>query len=180
MSDTTAPPAGDTYTPPSSQADLDRIVEQRLARERQKYADYDDLREKASKFDELDAATKTELQKAQDAIAERDAKLADLPKQVQRQVLKFASTAASKGFVDPEDALLAIDSGVDLSDDKAVGVALDELAERKPHWVAKPKKLPTRPKPESGNGDQPGNGDIESLEGKERAAAALRQFRNTR
>lgn len=32
---------GSTYTPPATQADLDRIVENRLQRERQKYADYD-------------------------------------------------------------------------------------------------------------------------------------------
>jgi hypothetical protein len=35
------------WTPPASQADLDRIIEERLARERAKFADYDELREKA-------------------------------------------------------------------------------------------------------------------------------------
>lgn len=171
-----APPEG-TYTPPASQADLDRIVEQRLARERSKFADYDDLKGKAAKFDELDAATKSELQKAQDAITERDAKLADLPKQVRSQVLRFASAASRKGFLDPEDALVFIDA--DLADDKAVDAALDALAERKPHLVRpaeKTKKLPTRPKPEGANDE--GAGD-DSPKGKERAAAALRQFRNT-
>lgn len=32
---------GSTYTPPATQAELDRIVENRLQRERQKYANYD-------------------------------------------------------------------------------------------------------------------------------------------
>ena len=46
-----------------TQAEMDSIIEGRLARERQKYADYDDLKEKASKYDEYQAQNKTELQK---------------------------------------------------------------------------------------------------------------------
>ena len=38
-----------------TQAEMDSIIEGRLARERQKYADYDDLKEKASKYDEYQA-----------------------------------------------------------------------------------------------------------------------------
>lgn len=52
------------YTPPATQADLDRIVESRLQRERAKYAGFDDLKAKATKFDELEQANKTELEKA--------------------------------------------------------------------------------------------------------------------
>lgn len=50
-----------------TQAELNQIVEDRLQRERQKYAgmaDYDQLKEKAGKYDELQEASKTELQKA--------------------------------------------------------------------------------------------------------------------
>ena len=47
-----------------TQADLDRIVKDRLTREREKYGDYDALKEKADKFDEIEEASKTELQKA--------------------------------------------------------------------------------------------------------------------
>lgn len=35
---------GNQYTPPATQADLDRIIEGRLSRERAKYADYDQLK----------------------------------------------------------------------------------------------------------------------------------------
>ena len=38
-----------------TQEELDSIIEGRLARERQKYADYEDLRAKASKSDALQA-----------------------------------------------------------------------------------------------------------------------------
>ena len=67
---------GPSFTPPASQDELDRIVGQRLARERSKYADYDDLKAKAAKFDEADQASKSEMQKLQDAIAERMAAVA--------------------------------------------------------------------------------------------------------
>lgn len=58
---TTATPEPEkTFT----QADIDRIVSERLDRERGKYADYDELKAKAAKFDEAEEASKTELQKA--------------------------------------------------------------------------------------------------------------------
>lgn len=174
-----APSGADEFTPITSQDELDRRVGERLARERQKFADYDDLKAKATKFDEAQAAAKTELQQLQDAVAERDAKLNDLPRQARAQAIRFASKASAKGFLDPEDALTFLADGVDLADDDAVQAALDDLAQRKPHLVRQQpaKKLPARPKPKKGDdGDESPDG---GLEGKERAAAALRQFRNT-
>lgn len=47
-----------------TQAEMDAIIGDRLNRERKKYADYEDLKAKAEKFDELKNASKTELQKA--------------------------------------------------------------------------------------------------------------------
>ena len=58
------------FTPITSQADLDKIVGARLAREKQKYADYETLREKAAKADK-DAA---ELAQARAKIADYEAK----------------------------------------------------------------------------------------------------------
>lgn len=56
-----------TYTPPASQGDLDRIIADRISRERAKYADYDDLKTKATKFAEYEEAQKSELQRANEA-----------------------------------------------------------------------------------------------------------------
>ncbi|MFE4197257.1 hypothetical protein ACFRJ9_15440 [Paenarthrobacter sp. NPDC056912] len=39
------------YTPPASQADLDRIIQDRLSRHDKKYGDYDDLKSKAAEYD---------------------------------------------------------------------------------------------------------------------------------
>ena len=58
-----------------TQAELDSIVENRLARERGKYADYEDLKEKAAKFDKAQEDAKSELQKAQEQAAEYKSKL---------------------------------------------------------------------------------------------------------
>lgn len=63
-----------------TQAEMDSIIEGRLARERQKYADYDDLKEKASKYDEYQAQNKTELQKEKEKSDALQAKLSALEK----------------------------------------------------------------------------------------------------
>lgn len=72
--DPTPPAGGGDPTPPVAdktftQADLDRIVGERLAREQAKYADYDDLKTAAGKLAELEAANQTEAQRI---AAERD------------------------------------------------------------------------------------------------------------
>ena len=47
-----------------TQAEVDAIVGERLKRDRAKYADYDDMKAKAEKFDQMEEANKSELQKA--------------------------------------------------------------------------------------------------------------------
>ena len=47
-----------------TQDEVDQIVKERLGRERNKYADYEAMKEKAAKFDEISEASKTELEKA--------------------------------------------------------------------------------------------------------------------
>lgn len=52
------------FTPPASQADLDAIIKERVARERKKFEDYDDLKAKASRLDQIEEANKSEVEKA--------------------------------------------------------------------------------------------------------------------
>jgi len=47
-----------------SQSELNAIIEDRLKRDREKYADYNELKAKAAKFDKIEEESKTELQKA--------------------------------------------------------------------------------------------------------------------
>lgn len=64
-----------------TQVELDRIVGERLAREREKYADYDAFKEKAARFDELEEANKSELQKAQERANALEAELTGIKKE---------------------------------------------------------------------------------------------------
>lgn len=52
-----------------TQDELNAIVNDRLGRERAKYSDYDAMKAKAAKFDELEEANKTELQKASEKVS---------------------------------------------------------------------------------------------------------------
>ena len=57
-------PNGGAEVKTFTQAELDAIVSDRLKRERAKYEGFEDLKAKAAKFDEIEEANKTELQKA--------------------------------------------------------------------------------------------------------------------
>lgn len=46
-----------------TQADVDRIVQDRLAKEKGKYADYDELKGKADELDKLKASSQSDLEK---------------------------------------------------------------------------------------------------------------------
>jgi hypothetical protein len=132
-----------SYTPPATQADLDRIISDRLGRERAKFADYDDMKVKASKFDELEAANATEQEKAVKAAREETEKT--VRAEVQRErVLDRVEVLAAKDFADAEDARLRLEKRADefLSKDgtvdaDAIKTALANLLKDKPHLAAK-------------------------------------------
>jgi len=76
---TPAAPAGErTFT----QAELDSVIADRLARERAKYPDYEALKAKAAQFDAQAEAAKSDLQKAQERANKLDAQLQALQKEV--------------------------------------------------------------------------------------------------
>lgn len=58
-----------------TQAEVDRIVGERLARERAKFEDYETLKEKAEKYDAAEEASKTELEKATERANELQQKV---------------------------------------------------------------------------------------------------------
>jgi hypothetical protein len=90
-----------------TQAEMDAIIGDRLKRERAKYADYDELKTKATAYDEAAEASKSELQKA---VEERDKLKAELDKIAaeREHAEKVARVAAEKGV---DAALLARMSG---------------------------------------------------------------------
>lgn len=63
-----------------TQAEVDQIVGERLARERGKYADYEDFKTKAAEYDKLQESQKTEIQKAQEKAEKLQKKLEGMEK----------------------------------------------------------------------------------------------------
>ena len=83
-----------------TQAEMDAIIGERLGRLKAKYADYDDLKAKAAKYDEAEEAGKTELQKA---VEERDKLKAKLDKmEAEAKRAAAVAKAAAEYGVDAE------------------------------------------------------------------------------
>ncbi len=75
-----APATRHAFTPITTQEDLDKVIGARLAREREKYADYDDLKAAARKLAEAEARlTQIDAQAALDKIRNDVAKEAGVP-----------------------------------------------------------------------------------------------------
>jgi CheY-like chemotaxis protein len=66
---------GETQTRTFTQDEVNAIVGKRLAEEKGKFADYEDLKAKAAKFDEAEEANKSELQKVTERAAALETEL---------------------------------------------------------------------------------------------------------
>jgi hypothetical protein len=171
------------YTPPASQADLDRIIESRLARERQKLAgeyggDAASIKAMRDEYEAYKESQKSETEKAID-----EAKKAASTETSQRFLSRIVNAevkavAGVLGFNDPADALQIIDaSKLPVKDDEpdtdAIRKAIEKLATDKPYLLkAGAPKVRTRPKPAEGEREN----DDTPTGGKGKAAAALRQL----
>jgi hypothetical protein len=81
------------FKAPASQEELDRIIQARLDRERKKIpSDYEDLKAKAAKLAEIEAANQTEAEKAQARLEAAERRAAELEVQALR-----AEVANEKG-----------------------------------------------------------------------------------
>lgn len=118
-SDTTSG-AGDEFSAITSQEDLDRIIRDRVKRERAKFGDYAELKAKAARFDEIEAASKSELEKA---IEAREAAEAARDQAV-TEVLRYR--IAMKHGISDEDADLFLTG----TDEATLTSQAERLAER--------------------------------------------------
>ena len=121
----------------TSQEELDRIITNRLSRERAKYSDYDDLKAKSQKWDEVEEANKTELQKALDRAAQAEAALA------QAQLSASRAEAIAKYQI-PEEYQELI-TATDVEGIEAQAVKLGELAKPKGPIIPTQGKQPSTP-----------------------------------
>jgi len=150
MPEGTDPPApaqnegGDNGQPAEkmlSQTEVDRIVQDRLARERGKYGDYDDLKAKAAKLDEIEQANASELEKAVKRAEEAESKAKTAGERADANARRAAvvAEATKAGAVDPDAvlALLAKDAVTVGDDGQVTGAeeAVKALLEAKPYLV---------------------------------------------
>lgn len=103
------------YTAPATQADLDRIITERLSRERQKiqgrYSDYDDLRKKAERHDALELELSSDKDKA--VKEARDEERTKVNAEATPRVVRSEFKAAAKGVL-TDDQLTALLEDLDL------------------------------------------------------------------
>lgn len=92
--DTVTEPVQNQEEKTFTQSELDEIIKERLGRERVKYSDYETLKEKASKFDEVEEKNKTELEKAIEKANELQSKLDAFEKE--NEIRSIREKVASK------------------------------------------------------------------------------------
>ena len=124
-----------------TQADLDRLITERLKRERQKYSDYSELKKKAEALEALEAEQMSEqekLQKEVEALREQLNKSTEEQLKTLRQNA-ILQEAAKLNFADPGDAFVQLmnDDSITIEDGKVTGVAdaVKSLAEAKPYLI---------------------------------------------
>ena len=128
-----------------TQEQVDRIVKDRVARERAKLGDVAELQRKASEFDRLAEAQKSELEKATEkAVRETEERVrTETEGAWKKRILRSEVKVAAAGKLnDPADALAHLDlSAFEVDDDgnadeAAIASAIDKLLEDKPYLGA--------------------------------------------
>lgn len=104
--------AAAAYNPPGTQADLDKIIETRLARERAKFSDYDEIKAKAAKHDEIELELGSAADKA--AAQARQEERTKANSEWTPRVVRSEFRAAAKGVLSDEQ-LTALIEDLDLS-----------------------------------------------------------------
>ena len=128
-----------------TQSELEAILGDRLARERSKFADYDSLKDKAGKLDQLEAERLSDIEKATRAATEAAERARIAEEQLRSERLRNAvySEAVKAGAVDPDAVFALLDKGALLNDEGApqgVGDAITALIDAKPYLRAQAPK----------------------------------------
>jgi len=134
---TTEAAADKTFT----QDQVNRLLQDRLARQKAQFQDYEELKTKAAEFDKIAEASKTELEKAQERAAQAEEQAREIQERARRTLTDAAITAAASGkFADPSDAAAFIDrAAIEYGEDGAptnVAALVDAVLEAKPHLAA--------------------------------------------
>lgn len=151
-----------TYTT----ADLDRIVERRLERERSKYADYEKIKADAMELANLREADQDEIRKAIERAEAAEQRIAKAEFNALR-----AKVAAEKGV--PTSSLVG-------ETEEELAASADELIAWRDQNAAPPARPPAKRTPNTSSGLKSGATGTENTNHDPKAAAAeaLRRLRN--
>lgn len=144
-------------------AEKDLVISQRVAREREKYADYDSLKTKAAEYDKAIEAARTDQEKAVEAAKAEGRTEALTTANARLLSAEARALAAEAKFASPALAVRALDlSGVKVNDDGSVDAdaiksKLKELAESGAFVIETGEK--SKPKPDRAQGGAAAKGD---------------------
>lgn len=127
-----------------TQADVDRILQERLARAKSTPpADYEDLKAAAAELAQIKEANATELEKAQTAAetaaSERDAAVAEAKEIRIRSAILAEAAKPERKIVDPDLVVTLLGPDVEFDDQGTptnIAKAMDTLLEARPYLVA--------------------------------------------
>ena len=111
---------GDGFKPITSQEDFNKAIAERVNRERAKFADYNDLKAKAGRFDEIERANQTEAEKFNQRIATLEQENAAI------KTMALRSRIQAKFSISDEDAALFLTG----ADEDSLTAQAKRLAER--------------------------------------------------
>lgn len=134
-----------------TQAELNKLLADEKRKAKEKYTDYDALKERAAKWAEYEESQKSELQKLTDALEAEKQKAQQAEQARVEALLQVTITAAAvkAGFHDPADAFALVDrTRIKIDDPETVTAAVADLAKAKPHLV---KGTPPPPNPGATN-----------------------------
>lgn len=126
-----------------TQQELEAILADRLSREREKFADYAELKEAASQWREHQEAQKTELERMQGQLADLQAERDRAQQMANDRLIEAALVAEAnrRGFANVEDAIALADySAITITDDGRVegaGEVVKSLADSRPYLIGK-------------------------------------------
>lgn len=130
-------PQTGTYTPPATQADLDRIITERVARTKNQFKDYAELKAAKAELDQIRAQNQTEAERLTEELSKWQT---EAEKWRTNAVGNRIQTLASADFADPSDATAALadpgkylDAGGQIDED-AIKADLAAVLDQKPHW----------------------------------------------
>lgn len=129
------------YKPPATQAELDRIISDRLNRERARFADYDVVKDKATKYDEHVAASASDLDRAK--AEAREEGRSEVRRITDARLISAEARAIAAGlkFHNPADVALVDFSTVTFNDQgepdaSRIKELIEDVVRTRPHLVA--------------------------------------------